>query len=57
MGRMGRKLGISFSWKRALGVSGAKARVSRRIGVPLTAYARRRKIGATILKALGLSKL
>ena len=42
---MGRKFGFSFSWKRALGISGAKARISRRTGIPLTRYGRQRKIG------------
>lgn len=42
---MGRKFGFSFSSKRALGISGAKARVSRKIGVPLTRSGRQRKFG------------
>lgn len=37
--------GFSFSWKRALGVSAAKGRVSRAIGIPLTRSGRERKIG------------
>jgi hypothetical protein len=35
-----------FSWKRALGISAAKARLSRRIGIPLTRSGRERKLGA-----------
>jgi hypothetical protein len=42
---MGRKFGFSFSWKRALGISGAKAHISRRTGIPLTRSGRQRKIG------------
>lgn len=42
---MGRKYGFSFSWKRALGVSSAKGRLSRQIGIPLTRSGRQRKIG------------
>ncbi|MCX5638846.1 MAG: hypothetical protein NTX52_14305 [Planctomycetota bacterium] len=42
---MGRKFGFSFSWKRALGISGAKSRISRKIGIPLTRSGRQRKIG------------
>jgi hypothetical protein len=42
---MGRKFGVSFSWKRAFGISGAKASISRRIGIPLTRQGRQRKIG------------
>ena len=39
------KFGFSFSWKRALGLSAAKARLSRKIGIPLTRSGRQRKIG------------
>jgi len=42
---MGRKFGFSFSWKRALGVSSAKRRISRKIGIPLTKSGRRKKVG------------
>jgi len=35
-----------FSWKRALGISSAKARLSRKIGIPLTGSGRQRKMGA-----------
>jgi len=41
-----------FSWRRALGLSAAKARLSRRIGVPLTRSGRQRKIGAFVSKVL-----
>lgn len=34
-----------FSWKRAIGISAAKARLSRRIGIPLTKGGRERKLG------------
>ena len=37
--------GLSFSWKRAIGLSGAKARLSRQIGIPLTWSGRQRKMG------------
>ena len=46
---MGRKKsgipGLSFSWKRATGLSSAKAKLSRDLGVPLTKSGRERKIG------------
>jgi hypothetical protein len=42
-----------FSWKRLLGISAFKSRVSREIGIPLTASGRRRKLGASIFKAVG----
>jgi hypothetical protein len=44
MGKLGIP-GFSFSWKRALGISGAKGRLSRKIGVPLTRSGRQRKVG------------
>lgn len=37
-----------FSFKRAIGISDFKARVSRRIGVPITRSGRQRKAGAGI---------
>jgi hypothetical protein len=51
-----------FSWKRLLGISAAKSRLSRRIGIPLTRSGRQRKMGAamgcqTILLALLLAGL
>jgi len=42
---MGRKFGFSFSWKRAVGISAAKGRISRKIGIPLTKSGRQRKVG------------
>lgn len=37
-----------FSWSRLLGVSAAKSRLSRAIGVPLTRSGRQRKIGRIV---------
>jgi hypothetical protein len=37
-----------FSWKRLLGVSAAKSRISRSIGIPLTRSGRERKIGKMV---------
>ena len=34
-----------FSWKRLLGISAMKSRVSRQIGIPLTRSGRQRKFG------------
>jgi hypothetical protein len=34
-----------FSWKRLLGISAAKAQLSRAIGIPLTKSGRERKLG------------
>ncbi len=35
--------GKGFSWKRTLGLSSAKGKLSRAIGIPLTASGRQRK--------------
>jgi hypothetical protein len=37
-----------FSWNRLLGISAAKARLSRQIGIPLTRSGRQRKVGAAM---------
>ena len=37
--------GLSFSWKRALGVTKAKRRVSKKTGIPLSRGWRRMKLG------------
>lgn len=43
-----RKFGFSFSWKRAFGISAAKGKVSRAIGIPLTQSGRQRKAGSVL---------
>jgi len=42
--------GLSFSWKRALGLSAAKGRLSRQIGIPLTRQGRERKAGSMLIR-------
>ena len=37
--------GLSFSWKRALGVTKAKRRMSKATGIPLTRGGRRMTLG------------
>ena len=37
--------GLTFSWKRALGVTAAKRKISRATGIPLTRQGRRAKLG------------
>ena len=54
---MPRKFGFSFSWKRALGISGAKARLSRKIGIPLTRSGRERKVGRLVTQGCALPLL
>lgn len=45
---MGKKGGFSWSWKRALGLSGAKGKLSRQLGIPLTEQGRQRKVGSCL---------
>jgi hypothetical protein len=45
---MGRKFGFSFSWKRALGISAFKGKVSKLIRIPLTKTGRERKVGRLV---------
>lgn len=44
--------GLSFSWKRALGISQAKQRFARETGIPTSKAGMERKIGRLILKSL-----
>ena len=44
--------GLSFSWKRAVGISQAKQKIARETGIPLSKQGLERKIGNTILKAI-----
>lgn len=49
--------GLSFSWKRALGISQAKQKIARGTGIPLSKQGLERKIGNTILKAIFWKKI
>ena len=44
--------GLSFSLKRAIGISGLKTKVARAVGIPTTKQGLERKIGDAILKGL-----
>ena len=44
--------GLSYSWKRALGISGARYRFARRTGIPTTKSGMERKIGSLVLGLL-----
>lgn len=44
--------GLSFSWKRALGITQAKQNFSRKTGIPTSKSGIERKIGNIILKKL-----
>lgn len=41
--------GFTFSWKRAIGISGLKSRLAHGTGIPTTRMGLERKIGASIL--------
>lgn len=44
--------GLSYSWKRAIGISSAKQRISRKTGIPLTKGGMERKIGSFVIKLI-----
>lgn len=44
--------GLSFSWKRALGITQTKQRIARDTGIPLSKAGLERKIGNIILRSL-----
>ena len=44
--------GLSFSWKRALGVTQAKQQFARQTGIPTTKAGLKRKIGNAIIKSI-----
>lgn len=44
--------GLSFSWKRALGITQAKRAFTQSTGIPTTKSGLERKIGSTIMKAI-----
>jgi hypothetical protein len=37
-----------FSWRRLLGISGFKAQIARKTGIPFTKTGRQRKVGAAL---------
>ncbi len=44
--------GLSFSWKRAIGISQARQKIARITGIPTTKGGMERKVGKIILNAL-----
>ncbi|MBS7376715.1 MAG: hypothetical protein KIG42_01795 [Paludibacteraceae bacterium] len=44
--------GLSFSWRRALGITQAKNRIARTTGIPTTKSGIERKIGNSIIKMI-----
>ena len=49
---MGKKYGFSFSWKRALGISGMRNKIARQTGIPTTTGGIERKIGRILINLL-----
>ena len=47
-----RKYGISFSWKRALGISGLKQSIARKTGIPTTKSGIERKVGRSFIQMI-----
>jgi len=44
--------GLSFSWKRALGITQAKQKFARETGIPTSKVGLERKIGKMVLNAI-----
>lgn len=44
--------GISFSWKRAIGITQVKREISKKTGIPMTKAGLERKIGNAIIKTI-----
>lgn len=46
--------GLSYSWKRASGLSELESKISRKTGIPLTKSGRERKMGRIFAHLIGL---
>lgn len=44
--------GVSFSWKRALGITQFKQKITRETGIPTSKQGIERKLGKTIIDAI-----
>lgn len=44
--------GLTFSWRRAIGLSALMSRISRSIGIPLTSAGRERKVGRWLIRTI-----
>ena len=44
--------GLTFSWKRALGIIQLKQKIARQTGIPMSKQGIERKIGSVILRKL-----
>lgn len=45
--------GVSFSWRRAIGLSRVESEISRKTGIPLTRAGRERKMGRIFIHMIG----
>lgn len=44
--------GVSFSWKRAVGITKAKQKFARKTGIPTTMQGLERNIGKAVIKTM-----
>lgn len=44
--------GLSFSWKRAVGLTAAKQKFARKTGIPTSRSGLERKVGAAVIGAI-----
>lgn len=44
--------GLSFSWKRAVGLTKVKQQISRKTGIPMSKAGLERKVGSAIIKRI-----
>lgn len=44
--------GVSFSWKRAVGITQVKQQIARKTGIPTSKAGLERKIGKIIIKSI-----
>ena len=44
--------GLSFSWKRAIGITQVQQKIARKTGIPMSKQGLERKVGKAILKGL-----
>lgn len=45
--------GVSFSWRRAIGLSALEGKISRATGIPLTRSGREKKLGHIFIHLIG----
>ena len=44
--------GLTFSWKRAIGITQAKQQIARKTGIPTSKAGLERKVGKMIIKSI-----